>query len=268
MIIQSITVVGGLALAFGLGLAVAAKKFAVKVDERVSKVREVLPGVNCGACGAAGCDAFADGVVEGKFPVDGCIPGQKAVADKISSIMGSEAGAEKEKTVAQLHCNGNNEHCKPKFDYKGIKTCKAASLIQSGYKSCSYACLGFGDCDIVCPVDAITMQSNGLPKLNKNKCIACGKCVAECPKNLYDLVPLKSKVHVLCSSKDINKVTMKSCKVGCIACKLCEKACPLPDKAITVNDNLATIDYSKCVSCGKCVDVCPRKIILNERSAK
>ena len=41
--------------------------------------------------------------------------------------------------------------------------------------------------------------------------------------------------------------------------------CPVEGKAIHVNDNLAKIDYSKCISCGKCVEVCPRKIIINEK---
>ena len=31
--------------------------------------------------------------------------------------------------------------------------------------------------------------------------------------------------------------------------------------AITVNGNVAEIDYSKCTGCGKCEQVCPRKII-------
>lgn len=262
MIVQSVIVVSALSFIFGIGLAYFAKKFAVEVDERVQKVREILPGVNCGSCGLAGCDAFAEAVAAGKVPVDGCIPGQKDVADKIAAILGTGEAAAKEKKVAQLHCNGTKENCKPKFDYDGIKTCKAASIIQSGYKACSYACLGFGDCVLVCPVNAISMKSNGLPVVDKEKCISCGKCVKECPKALYDLVPKKNKIHVLCSSKDPGKIVTKVCKVGCIACKLCEKACKFD--AIHVTDNLAKIDYKKCTQCGACVTACPRKIIVNE----
>ena len=63
MITESIIVLGTLGLGFGVGLAYLSKKFEVKVDPRVGKVRELLPGANCGACGYAGCDAFADAVV-------------------------------------------------------------------------------------------------------------------------------------------------------------------------------------------------------------
>ena len=51
--------VGGLALLFGLLLAVASKVFAVKTDERLEKIRACLPGSNCGGCGYAGCDSLA-----------------------------------------------------------------------------------------------------------------------------------------------------------------------------------------------------------------
>ena len=73
------------------------------------------------------------------------------------------------------------------------------------------------------------------------------------------------KVHVLCNSKDTAKDVMKVCKVGCIGCKACEKVCPIPGKAIHVEENLALVDYSKCIMCGKCVTACPRKIIFNEK---
>ena len=54
------------------------------------------------------------------------------------------------------------------------------------------------------------------------------------------------------------------CSAGCIGCKKCEKSCPVG--AITVENNLATIDYSKCVGCKVCADVCPKKVIKADLS--
>ena len=42
---------------------------------------------------------------------------------------------------------------------------------------------------------------------------------------------------------------------------LCQKNCEAG--AITVKDNIASIDYTKCTSCGVCVTKCPRKLIIN-----
>jgi len=262
--LAAVLTMGLLALVFAIGLAFASKKFSVNKDPRVEEVIKVLPGVNCGACGLAGCEAFAAAVVLGKVPVDGCIPGQKDVADKIAKILGKEAPYKKEHLVAQLRCNGGKKETSEKFEYRGIKGCKAANLMAGGSKSCSYGCLGFGDCVKVCRFDALHMGSNRLPVVDKEKCTACAACVKECPKKLYRLVPKDRKIHVLCSSKDNNKEVIKACKVGCIACRACEKVCPVQDKAIKVNDNLAEIDYSKCIMCGKCIDACPRKIIVSD----
>ena len=49
-------VVGLTGLIIGLLLGVAGKKFAVEIDEKEVRVRECLPGNNCGGCGFAGCD--------------------------------------------------------------------------------------------------------------------------------------------------------------------------------------------------------------------
>ena len=59
-----VTVIGVIA---GVLLAVASHFFAVPENETKKKVRECLPGANCGACGFAGCDAYADAVANGKF---------------------------------------------------------------------------------------------------------------------------------------------------------------------------------------------------------
>ena len=44
-------------------LVIASHAFYVPVDERVSEVREILPGANCGGCGFAGCDDYANAVL-------------------------------------------------------------------------------------------------------------------------------------------------------------------------------------------------------------
>ena len=38
----------------------------------IQKFREYLPGIDCGACGAPSCKAFAEDVVRGKAHVNKC----------------------------------------------------------------------------------------------------------------------------------------------------------------------------------------------------
>jgi len=261
VVLISVLVIGGMGLVLGIILAYFSKKFEVKDNPKVAELEEKLPGLNCGGCGFASCNAYANAIVEGKAELNLCKPGGKKVMEIISSIMGKESTGVESK-VAQRYCNGGINESKLKFDYKGIKNCKQASILNNGFKKCTFSCLGFGDCSIVCPVDAIQMDSNNLPQINKETCIGCEKCVTECPRNVLHMAPKKSKVHVRCSSTNPTKIVVKVCTVGCIACRKCENECPFD--AIHVIDNLAIIDYEKCVSCGKCVLVCPRKIIEKE----
>ncbi|MEG0853618.1 MAG: (Fe-S)-binding protein [Angelakisella sp.] len=65
MLLSAILIVSGIGLVCGVILVIAAKVMYVPVDETVIKVREVLPGANCGACGFAGCDDYAKQLGEG-----------------------------------------------------------------------------------------------------------------------------------------------------------------------------------------------------------
>jgi Na+-translocating ferredoxin:NAD+ oxidoreductase RNF subunit RnfB len=58
-ILLTILIMGVLGALIGIFLIVAGKKFAVHEDEKVLKIREALPGNNCGGCGFAGCGALA-----------------------------------------------------------------------------------------------------------------------------------------------------------------------------------------------------------------
>jgi ferredoxin len=99
------------------------------------------------------------------------------------------------------------------------------------------------------------MSDDGLPNINIDECIGCGKCIEICPVNILVFAPEDARNHIRCSSHDLGKEVRKICEVGCIACGLCAKTCPVD--AIEIKDNLAIIDYEKCVNCGKCAEVCP-----------
>ena len=79
---------GGLGIVLSVGLVIAAKMFAVESDERTEQIETALPGVNCGACGYAGCRSLAEAITSGST-------GQRlsrrglAVAQKIAEIMGT-----------------------------------------------------------------------------------------------------------------------------------------------------------------------------------
>lgn len=237
-------------------LVVASKVMAVKEDERFPKVRECLPGANCGACGFAGCDGYAKALCEKDgTPTNLCIPGGDGVSKQLSEVLGVEY-ADVVEQVAVVHCSGDCEHTQDKVDYEGIKTCSAAKLMYGGKGSCSYGCLGFGDCAEACPQNAICIQ-DGVARVIHRDCIGCGVCTRVCPNHLISLVPDVEKIVIACSNRDKGAVTRKVCSIGCIGCKKCERVCP--NGAIKVNGNLAEIDYEKCEDCpdfGVCAKSC------------
>ena len=106
------------------------------------------------------------------------------------------------------------------------------------------------------------LQLDGVAVVDKEKCVACGKCVAACPKGLIQLVPYSAKHLVQCSSHDKGKDVKAACQAGCIGCTLCTRQCE--SDAIHMDNNLAVIDYDKCTNCGKCAEKCPAKVILEQ----
>lgn len=257
-ILIAATIVGITGLVIGILLGVAGKVFEVEVDEKEIAIRENLPGNNCGGCGYAGCDALAKAIAAGDAPANACPVGGAPVAEKISEIVGG--ATEVVKKVAFVKCNGTCDKAKNRFIYTGTQSCKeAASTTGGGQKACTFGCLGFGSCVSACQFDAIHVV-DGIAYVDKEKCVACGKCVAECPKKLIELIPYDSKYTVKCNSNDFGKDVKTACQAGCIGCKLCEKQCEFD--AIHVENNIAKIDYEKCTGCGKCAEKCPSKVIL------
>ncbi len=258
-VLIAVLMVGGTGIIIGILLGIAGEKFEVEVDEKEVAVRQCLPGNNCGGCGFPGCDGLATAIAKHEAPVNACPVGGDAVAEAISDIMGVAVG-DSVKMTAYVKCAGTCDKAKDNYEYVGVQDCKLAlNNPGGGPKACTYGCTGFGSCKKVCPFDAIDIV-DGVAVVDSEKCKACGKCVAECPRKLIELVPVDSVCHVTCSSKDKGVEVKKVCQVGCIGCMLCAKNCP--SDAITVENNLAHIDQTKCTHCGICKEKCPVKIIL------
>ena len=258
-VLIAIIVVAAIGAVCAVVLVIASKFMAVPVDEKFPKVRECLPGANCGGCGYAGCDGYAQALVDGtETKINLCIPGADAAAQQLANIMGVEFEDVVE-MCAYVRCNGNCENAGQKYDYAGIDSCSAANVLFNGKWACPSSCLGYGDCEKACPNGAIKVI-NGVAKVFPELCTGCGICARQCPNHIIDLRRAIDPMIVRCNNHQKGPVVMKACKTGCIGCGLCQKNCP--NDAIHVVDNLAVIDYDKCTACGACMEKCPKHVIL------
>lgn len=258
-VLIAMAIVGGTGIVIGILLGIAGEKFEVEVDEKEIAVRACLPGNNCGGCGYPGCDGLAAAIAKHKAPVNACPVGGDAVAEAIGDIMGITAG-NTVKMTAFVKCAGTCEKAKDNYEYVGVEDCALAlNNPGGGPKACTYGCTGYGNCKKVCPFDAIDIV-DGVAVVDSEKCKACGKCIAECPRQLIELIPADTVCAVQCNSKDKGVEVKKVCNAGCIGCSLCARNCP--SNAITVENNLAHIDQDVCTKCGVCKEKCPVKIIV------
>jgi formate dehydrogenase (NADP+) beta subunit len=192
-IVIAAIVLGLLGVLAAAGLGYAAKIFYVYVDPKVTAIEEALPGANCGGCGFPGCSGAAAAIAAGKAPVNICVAGGEGVWGDVASVMGVEVSM-REREVAKVKCRGGIVRADRKFDYAGVRDCRAAVLLSDGDKICDVGCLGLGTCEANCPFDAIHIGPEGLPIVDEVKCTGCGTCVRLCPKNVLRLESITSRL--------------------------------------------------------------------------
>ncbi|MBL1216817.1 MAG: Fe-S cluster protein [Planctomycetes bacterium] len=231
----------GLGLFFGIGLAVAHRFLHVEEDPRLDLVEENLPGSNCGACGEAGCRAFAESLVSGINAPSKCTVSDPDTIESIAAFLGVDAGAQ-EKQVARLYCAGGISQARQIAEYEGYASCRAAHLVGGGGKGCAWGCLGLADCMTACTFDAIHMNHDRLPVVHVDKCTACGDCVDACPRDLFECLPVSHKLIVQCRAPLEGDAARAVCQVTCDACGRCaQDAAP---GLITMRNNLPVVDYA------------------------
>ena len=271
MVIGILTAIG---LACGLIIFFVYLKVPQKVKglEKTEKINSVLPGLNCGACGYAGCFGYAQALskdpdVFSTTPCSLVLQDEERLSE-LSKVLGVKLDASGMTKKALVRCTGDSEVV---CSYSGAPTCKGAAQLLSGYKKCPYACLGFGDCVEVCPQNAISIDpEKNIAVVDTAKCNGCGLCVTECPQGIIELVPADTKIAFLCSYKPLKNVPGRErCGFGCIHCRKCFKACEYG--AIEWNKETALPEFNqeKCTLCLECVEACPQDTLADfTRSAK
>jgi len=239
--------------------------------KRAEEISNHLPGVNCGACGFPGCFAYAQALAKDKntFFTSTCatVLQEPAMLEGLGNILNIKIDPSAIKKKAVVHCYGNSDLI---GNYTGVKTCKTASKMISGYKRCPYGCLGLGDCVAVCPNEAISIDEEmNVAVIDPDKCTGCGICIRECPRGIIKLVPADSNIVYLCSYEPLRNIPgREKCDKGCLHCKKCFRTCE--NGAIIWNEEKAIpeFDFKKCTLCGKCIEACPHDRLIELSNIK
>ena len=257
LVLRALIPLGILGLAFGAVIGIAGKKLHSENNGLMDKIMAELPMTNCGACGYATCEEFANALMNKAVRPHKCTIADNQTILQLARLSGQKA-LKPVKMRAQVMCSGTADLAPKKYNYDGIMDCISVSRIGVGDKACPYGCLGYGTCVKSCPFGAIKVE-NGVAVVEYEKCTGCGLCSKACPKGIIKMVPYRSEYWVGCNSKNDGATVKNYCGIGCIGCGICEKNCSTD--AIRVIDNVATIDYKKCIKCGTCFEKCPRSTI-------
>lgn len=156
--ILSLTLLG---VALGLGLGVAARKFAVEGNPIVDELTALMPGSNCGQCGYPGCTGAAAAIVDGAAAPTCCPPGGKALAAAIAEKLG-----------LSLDLSGMVDEG-PKIAYVSEEIC-----------------IGCCRCIKVCPTDAILGAAKQIHNVIREACTGCSACIERCPTEAMIMKPV------------------------------------------------------------------------------
>jgi len=240
-ILAAVAVLGGVGLTFGTLIAIANRKLYVWEDPRIDQLTDILPGANCGACGYAGCRAFAEAAIDGVVAPAGCTVLSENEREDVAYMLGVDVG-DAQKVVARLLCAGGTDVAPRKALYDGIESCAAAVAVSGGGKACAWGCVGLADCAVVCTFDAIRMNDVDLPVVDPDRCTACNDCVEACPLDLFVLMPLDHKLIVQCKNLLEGDSATAVCAVACNACGRCAQDAP---QVVQMRGGLAVVDYDR-----------------------
>ena len=164
--IEAVLSMSGMALAAGVGLGFAAKRFHVEGDPMADKLEEALPATNCGNCGYPGCRPYAEALAADEgVEITLCSPGGSQAMGALAAILGVDP-------VAMAEDTG------PRVAYID-----------------ELRCIGCTACIKACPVDAIVGANKQSHTVIVSWCTDCDACVEPCPVDCVEMVPVQQTLY-------------------------------------------------------------------------
>ncbi|MDZ7783865.1 MAG: RnfABCDGE type electron transport complex subunit B [Halioglobus sp.] len=119
---------GALTFLLASVLLLASRALRVEEDPRVDRVEELLPHNNCGACGYAGCRAFAEALVAGEAVPAACTVASAGERAAVAALLGVDVGVSVRR-VARLACAGGTNVARERARYAGPSSCVEAAQV-------------------------------------------------------------------------------------------------------------------------------------------
>ena len=148
-----------LGLLLGIILSLASRFLAVETDPLADELEQMLPNLQCGQCGFAGCRPAAEALSAGEIEVTLCPPGGGALAAKLA-----------EKLLVEIDLS--------KLDHEPV-----VAFIHEE------RCIGCTKCILVCPTDCIIGAPKRLHTVIANACVGGAVCIEVCPTDCIEMVP-------------------------------------------------------------------------------
>ena len=119
-----------------------------------------------------------------------------------------------------------------------------------------------------CPVGGLSVGEKvgkimGVVANNEERKVAVVKCsgICEKAKDKYEYQGIKD-----CRISASLIGGSKACSAGCLGFGTCVSVCNFD--AIKIEHGIAVVDEKKCVNCGKCMEVCPKMLIVQKPAIK
>ena len=164
LLLNAMLAIGLMALLFGLLLGLAATKFKVEEPPIIEQINNLLPQIQCGQCGYAGCKPYAEAIANGEA-INKCPPGGAACVKALAELLGQEIPQTSEFIVDN--------------------TPKVAKIREED-------CIGCTKCIQSCPVDAIIGSTRTMHTVLADECTGCSLCVAPCPTDCIEMHALQT----------------------------------------------------------------------------
>lgn len=140
---------------------------ATSLPPLADRIDALLPQTQCGQCGHAGCQPYAQALARGEDSINRCPPGGEDGIRKLATLL----------QVDYLPFAADAPPQKP----------KAVALIDES------TCIGCTLCIQACPVDAILGSAKQMHTVLADECTGCELCLAPCPVDCISMRPATSQ---------------------------------------------------------------------------